>query len=106
MVELIVMIGVIGWFARTAKKKGKDGLLWGFIGAISYYGPVLLFGFVIYPSLVGGSITYSNQSSYIVVGILLDLAIGIGCCILASRVLLSQKSDTPPEIQIHLKSKQ
>jgi len=98
MVEIIVMIGVIGWFARTAKSKGKNGLLWGFIGAISYYGPVLVFGRVIYPGIVKGSVTYDNQVGYIIVGVLLNLAIGIGCCYLARKILLSKEGADTPQV--------
>jgi hypothetical protein len=93
MIELFIMIGVIGWFARTAKSKGKSGVLWGFIGAISYYGPVLLFGRVIFPKLVEGSVTYNNQFAYMVLGLVLNLAIGIGCCLLARKMLLSTEAE-------------
>ena len=91
MIEIIIMIGVIGWFARTAKSKGANGLLWGFIGAISFYGPVLVFGRVIYPVIVKGSVTYDNQVSYMIVGVLLNLAIGISCCLLAREILLREE---------------
>ena len=89
MLEALVMIGVIGWFARTAKAKGKNGFLWGFIGAISYYGPVLVFGYGIYPQIIRDSVTVSNIGSYMIVGVLLNLAIGICCCLVARRILLS-----------------
>ncbi len=98
MIEIIVMIGVIGWFARTAKGKGKNWLLWGFIGAISYYGPVLVFGRVIYPEIVKGNVTYDNQATYMIVGLLLNLAIGIGCCFLARKILLSKEGDNTPQV--------
>ena len=90
MLEILIMIGVIGWFARTAKKQGRNGVLWGFIGAISYYGPVLLFGWVIYPYLITGYVTYSNQTTFIIVGVLLNIAVGVGCCFLARNILLSK----------------
>ena len=94
MLEIFIMLGVIGWFSRTAKSEGKSGLLWGFIGAISYYGPVIIFGRFIYPALVKGSVTYENQGTYMIVGILLNLAIGIGCCFLARNILLSVLEET------------
>jgi hypothetical protein len=96
MLEIIIMIGVIGWFARTAKSKGKNGILWGFIGAISYYGPVLVFGRGIYPELVRGSVTYDNQVGFIILGVVLNVAVGIGCCFLARKILLSMKGDSAP----------
>jgi hypothetical protein len=93
MIEIIIMIGVIGWFARTAKSKGKNGFLWGFIGAISYFGPVLVFGKLIFPEIVKGSVTYDNQFGYMALGTVLNLAIGIGCCLFARKILLSQEAD-------------
>lgn len=93
MIEIIIMIGVIGWFARTAKGKGKNGFLWGFIGAISYYGPILVFGRLIYPEIVRGSINYDNQFGYMALGLVLNLAIGIGCCLLSRKILLSKEAD-------------
>jgi len=90
MLEIFITIGVIGWFARTAKSKGKSGPLWGFIGAISYFGPVLVFGKLIFPEIVKGSVTYDNQFGYMVLGTVLNLAIGIGCCLSARQILLSQ----------------
>ncbi len=93
MLEIIIMIGVISWFARTAKSKGKSGPLWGIIGGISYYGPVLFFGYVIYPAMIKGSITYSNQTSYMILGIVLNLIVGIGCCLIARSILMSAEPD-------------
>jgi len=89
MLELVIMFGVIGWFSRTAKSKGKNGVLWGFIGAISYYGPVLIFGMLIFPEIVGDSLTQANMTEYMLTGLVLNLAIGIGCCFLARTILLS-----------------
>jgi hypothetical protein len=95
MIELFIMVGVISWFATTAKAKGKNAVLWGIIGAISYYGPILLLGFVIFPLLVAGRLSLDNQSSYRVVGTILNLVVGIGCCFLARLILLSMKSSIP-----------
>ena len=97
MIEILVMIGVVGWFARTARSKGKSGFLWGFIGAISYYAPVIVFGRWIYPEMVKGSITYDNQFVYMILGLILSLAIGIGCCLLARKILLSQEAENAPQ---------
>jgi hypothetical protein len=47
LIELVVVIGVIGWFVHIAKTKRLNGILWGFIGGISFYGPaVFVAGFV------------------------------------------------------------
>ena len=90
MLEIIIMIGVIGWFARTAKSKGKSRVLWGFIGTISFYGPLLIFGHAIYPLFA--SAIFTNEIIYFIVGLILNLAIGIGFCFLARKILLSSKS--------------
>ena len=96
MIEIFIMIGVISWFARTAKSKGKSGVLWGFIGAISYYGPVLVFGRLIFPEIVSGRVTYDNQFSYMAVGLVLNLAIGIACCLFARKMLLATEAEGQP----------
>jgi hypothetical protein len=88
MLEIFIMIGVVLWFSRTAKAKGQSGALWGFLGAISYYGPVLLFGWVIYPALVQGYVTQQNHGSVVIIGLVLNIAIGISCCLLARYILL------------------
>jgi uncharacterized membrane protein YeaQ/YmgE (transglycosylase-associated protein family) len=102
MIEIVVMIGVIGWFARTAKNKGLNGFLWAAVGAISYYGPVLLFGRLIYPELIRSSITYENQTSYMIIGILSNIAVGVICCLIARRALVSigQRSDSVQKNEI------
>ena len=89
IVELIIMIGVIGWFARTARVRGQSEVLWGIIGGVSYYGPVLLFGFVIWPILVKGSLTADNTLRYTIAGMILNIAVGITFCLLARAILLS-----------------
>lgn len=43
MIELILMIAVVVWFVTTAKKMNKNKILWGIIGALSYYIPILFF---------------------------------------------------------------
>ena len=99
MIEIIIMIGVIGWFAKTAQSQGRSRVLWGFIGAISYYGPVLVFGLVIFPALIKGSVTRANVTIFQIVGIVLDLVVGIGGCLFARQILLSKEdSHAPVEI--------
>jgi hypothetical protein len=96
MIEIFVMIGVIGWFARTAKIKGLNSVLWGFIGALSYYGPLLIFGRLIYPAMIKGSVTYDNQTTYIILGVVLNMAIGIACCVVARKILLAKAAEKTP----------
>ncbi|MCP4379275.1 MAG: hypothetical protein GY794_24275 [bacterium] len=93
MIEIIVIVGVVRWFVRTAARKGKNAAVWGIIGVVSYYVPIIVFGHVIYPEIIKDSITYENQDIYIIVGVLLNLAIGIGCCLFAGKVLLLEPDD-------------
>ena len=86
MLEVIIMIGVIGWFYRTAKNHGKNGALWGLIGAVSYYIPVLIMGFFVVPAIVAGIDGFFPR---FIVAILLTVGAGIGCCFLARTVLLN-----------------
>ena len=86
MLELIIMIGVIGWFYRTAKNYGKNGVSWGVIGAISYYIPVLIMSFFIVPSILIGIHGFLPR---FVIDILLSVGAGIGCCYLARTVLVN-----------------
>jgi len=96
MLELIIMTGVIAWFARTAKSKERSGALWGFIGAVSYYVPVLIIGRVVYPELVKGQIRSDNVIQYMVLGLVLTIGVGIASCLLARIVLLSKGGTTLP----------
>lgn len=98
MIELFVMISVIGWFAKTAKEKNKNKILWGLIGALSFYIPVLVFGLLIYPLIVIGWINKENEFSLQVIGVILNILVGTICVLIAKRILqnsdLSSKSKT------------
>ena len=99
MLELIIMIGVISWFSKTAKQLGKNGFVWGLIGAMSYYGPVLIFGGIVLPELVAGSVTSDNVVSMMILGVILNVMIGIGCCYLARVILLASKPENNDDSQ-------
>lgn len=92
MIEFIIMIFVIGWFAKTANKNGQSGVLWGLVGAASYYVPVLIFGFYIYPDMVRGSRLSHGESFK--AGIFFSLVIGIICCLLSRHMLLNSIKNT------------
>lgn len=76
MIELIILFLIMGWFAKEANTIGKNGILWAIIAALSFYIPVLIFGRIIYPFLIMGRVTYSNQSKYIILGTVLNFVIG------------------------------
>ena len=91
MIELILMIAVIGWFTTTAKSKNKNKILWGIIGALSYYLPVLLFGLFIFPLITVGWVNKDNETTFKVIGFFLNLTVGVIGVLIAKRTL--EKSD-------------
>ena len=88
MFEIIIMLMVMGWFSKQANTFGKSGILWALIAAISFYVPVLIFGRMIFPALIEGKVTYSNQTSYVIIGTLSNIAIGALFLLLARAILL------------------
>lgn len=92
MLEILIMLGVIRWFTTTAQTQGKSGSLWGFIGAASYYGPVLLIGTFIFPEIVRGKVTPDNQFSFVAMGLAASVTGGIICCFIARQMLLSRSA--------------
>ncbi len=91
MIEIILMIAVIGWFTTTAKSKNKNKILWGIIGAVSYYVPVLLFGLFIFPLITVGWINKDNETIFQVIGFFLNLTVGVIGVLIAKWTL--EKSD-------------
>ena len=100
MVEIIIMIGVVGWFFRTAQECGSNGFLWAAMGALSYYLPVILSGRFIFPALLRPILTYENQFLLSVANIGASVAVGIICCIALKR-LLSARAQAYRETQQH-----
>ena len=66
MIEIIIMLMIMGWFAKQANTFGKSVVLWALIAAISFYVPVLIFGRMIFPVLIEGKVTYSNRTFYMI----------------------------------------
>lgn len=87
MIEIFIMIAVIGWFTITAKKKNKNKILWGIIGALSYYLPVLLFGLFIFPLITIGWVNKDNETIFQVIGFFLNLTVGVIGVLIAKRTL-------------------
>jgi hypothetical protein len=84
MIELLIVIAVVKIFAKTATSKNRNKFMWGAIGAVSYYGPVAITGFVILPEMVAsGQATFNNQ--FQVIGLL--ILVGAACCAIAYAVL-------------------
>lgn len=90
MIEILIMLfGVLPWFYRTAKRQGRSPIGWVIIGALSYYIPVAIVGRGIMPAILKGQVTMDNLVEMMVITVALSVGAGIGCCVLARRVLLS-----------------
>ena len=87
MLELILMIGVIGWFAKTANNKNKSKVLWGIIGALSYYIPVLFVSLFVFPLITMGWVNENNKILFLVIGFFINVMAGIGGLLIAKRIL-------------------
>lgn len=93
MLEILIIVAVVRAFVRLAKEKKLNKGLWGFIGAASYYVPILITSFVIFPYLVeAGIYTPSTETEVYLVVILTNIVVGITCCFIAYRILKSQPS--------------
>ena len=93
MLEIIIMIGVMGWFWRTARSDGAGpgyGVIWVIAGGLSYFLPANLFAIVIYPALAKSFVTSQDYFFFVLLGIVLSIGIGAACCFLARKVLLAQ----------------
>lgn len=88
MLEIAIMLLIMGWFAKQANTYGKSTALWAIIAAVSFYVPVLIFGRFIYPELIKGEVTYSNRTTYIIIGTLANIAVGAVFLFIARAKLL------------------
>jgi tetratricopeptide (TPR) repeat protein len=91
MIEIVLMIFVVVWFTTTAKNKNKNKILWGTVGALSYYVPVLIFGFIIFPLITVGWVTKDNETVFKVINFFFSLTAGVIGVLIAKRTL--EKSD-------------
>lgn len=84
-----MMISVIAWFVTTAKKRDQNEYLWAAIGAFSFYIPVLLFAFYIYPYLAKDAF---SGSQYRIIGFFGNVISGLLGVFMAMRILKKKKS--------------
>jgi tetratricopeptide (TPR) repeat protein len=89
MIEIVIMIAVVGWFASTAKKKNENSIFWGAIGGASYYLPALFFGHVIYPLIIVGWVSTENDLTLKIIGVVLSIIVGAVGVLIAKRILQS-----------------
>ena len=90
MLEIIIMIGVVGWFYRTARQIGRNGVAWGAMGALSYYVPMLICSWLVFPAFLRPYLTYSNQTELQLLDVALSVLVGIGCCVALRQLLSAQ----------------
>ena len=95
MIEILVIILVVRAFSRTAAEKNLNKVLWGIIGALSYYIPVLVFGFVILPSIVESG-TLGDGIGMLLLSVLINITVGAITCFIAYQVLKSQDARVDP----------
>jgi len=81
MIEIIVIIAVVKAFRAMAASKGLNKALWAWIGGLSYYIPVLVFGFLLLPQLfANGIIPVYSELGATFVAIFCNLIVGVLCC--------------------------
>ncbi|MEM7162638.1 MAG: hypothetical protein AAF487_09400 [Bacteroidota bacterium] len=102
MLEIIIIIAVVKTFVKKAKEKNFNHVLWGFIGAGSYYIPILLMSFVVLPFLISsGNLSFPSESNFLYTSIAINLVVGISCCFMMYQLLKNSKArvqDTDAEI--------
>jgi len=94
MLEIIIIVAVVKAFTKKAKEKNFNKVLWGFIGAGSYYIPILIMSFVVFPYLIDNAVfNFSSQTQFLIISILINLALGISCCFIIYQVLKNAKAN-------------
>lgn len=87
MIEIIVMIAVVRAFIRLAKQKGLNKTRWGIIGALSYYGPILICSIFILPVLFQMGILPADTTAFLGISVVINLILGVACCFAAYQYL-------------------
>ncbi|MFZ5551760.1 MAG: hypothetical protein ACOZCO_01490 [Bacteroidota bacterium] len=88
MLEIIIMALVVSAFVRQARTKKQNPVLWGIIAAVSFYGPVLLTGWFVFPFMMEqGWYAPKSEGEAIVVVLASSIAVGIICCFISWRIL-------------------
>jgi len=89
MINLIVLVFVLAWFVRTARKLGRNSLAWSLIGFVSYFAAEYLFGRVILPAILGRSPVSADQlTSLIITTVTATIIAGLVGSFIAGFVLV------------------
>ncbi len=91
MLEIIFLTFVIWVFSKKAKTKRLSGMLWGIIGTLSYYVPLVLVSFYVVPHVV----TDHSGIGPVSLSTLLSLAGGILGSAIAYLIMRAQPDGTP-----------
>lgn len=99
MLEILLIIWVVKRFKQIAENKGYTRWVWGLIGALSYYVPIILMSFLILPAMItNGIVDFSNYSEIELklLIILINLVTGVLCCMLTYHFMskLPDKTNT------------
>jgi hypothetical protein len=92
MIELIIMAGVVYWYFQAARRNGRNGWLWGFVGALSYYMPMLLVAIVIAPAIIFSLAPMGpgDEGFYSFLSVAIGVVTGVTCCVLLKRAMERQ----------------
>lgn len=84
MLEIILIVAVVRVFNAKAKEKQLNPNLWGFIGGVSYYAPILLMTYILLPSLIEyGWLEIRDRGDLFFYSLLFNLGIGVASCFVA-----------------------
>jgi hypothetical protein len=87
MVEGLVTIAVCVWFGFMARNRKRDPLLWGVLGGVVFYLPILAFQRWLWPLLLKTRPQTADALAWQIAGILVGLAVGFTFS-LGMRILL------------------
>lgn len=88
MLGIILIILVVRMFTRKAGEKGFNKVLWGFIGALSYYGPVILMQILVIPYLgESGMVQFDTEGKAYLFVIVTSIGAGVIGCVTAYQIL-------------------
>lgn len=92
MFEILAVIGVMGWFRDTAKRQGRNTVLWVLVGGAAYVIPALLLRVFLYPALISDYVTGDNYFALLLLGLGLSVGAGALSCLIARKALLSYQA--------------
>ena len=79
VIEILVILAVVRAFRAMAVLKGLNSLLWAWIGGLSYYLPMLLFGLLIFPYLLEQDFAFIDSELIVNSFSILNIIVGITC---------------------------